>query len=64
MENEASVFAEVYLAKLFLIGNSRKYIQNLKTLRFFELAKVSRNKVSFAKINIFGNKRHAYFSIE
>ena len=26
MENETSIFVEVYLAKFFLIGNSRKYI--------------------------------------
>ena len=50
---------------LFLLGIRVSIsMQNLKTLRFFKLAKVSPNKVSFAKINIFCNNRHAHPSIE
>ena len=49
----------LYLQKViwqnfFLLGiRVSTSMQNLKTLRFFELAKVSLSKVSFAKINIF-----------
>ena len=46
----------------FLLGSTS--MQNLNILRFFELAKVSPNKVSFTKIDIFCNNRHAHLSNE